>query len=69
MSKYKGAIYIGSDPIHLADGSLIMKGELTELLSEEAALNDNLFEPDYGDYKEPKPQQAEKKKKSKKGGK
>ena len=58
MSDYRGAKYIGQDPIHLQDGSLILKDEVTKLLSEEAALNDNLFEPVYGEIKEKK---AEKK--------
>jgi hypothetical protein len=47
MSNYKGAKYIGLDSIHLFDGSLIMNGEITEMLSEEAAINDNNFEPVY----------------------
>jgi hypothetical protein len=51
MSKYSGAKYTGIDPIHLSDGSLIMNGEITDLLSEEAAINDNNFEPIYGNIK------------------
>ncbi len=62
MNNYNGARYIGEDPIHLFDGSLILKNEVTKLLSEEAALNDNLFEPVYSTIKE----QAEKKPKIKK---
>jgi hypothetical protein len=71
MSNYKGAMYIGNDPIHLWDGSLIMKGDITELISEEAACNDNNFEPFYGEKKK-KEKAVEKKpepKKSKKRGK
>ena len=53
MSKYLGARYTGIDPIHLFDGNLICNGEVTDLLSEEAACNDNNFEPvyDYGEKK------------------
>lgn len=49
MKKYKGAKYIGVDEIRLPNGGLIMNGETTELLSEEAAMNDNNFEPSYED--------------------
>lgn len=48
MSEYLGAKYIGTDPIHLIDGSLILPGEITQILSPEAAENDNMFEPVYG---------------------
>lgn len=47
MSKYIGAKYIGLDPFLIFDGSLISNGEITELLSEEAAINDINFEPVY----------------------
>ena len=56
MSDYKGALYIGVNPIHLTSGDLILKGEITELLSEEAAINDNLFEPVYKDIRKKKPE-------------
>jgi len=68
MSEYLGAKYIGNDPIHMMDGSLILKGEVTKLLSPEAADNDNMFEPVYGDNKKIKIEQpkTEKKKVEKK---
>ena len=73
MSKYKGAEYIGIDPIHLADGTLILNGEITDLLSEEAAINDNMFQPVYGEIKKKVEKKIEKQyepeKKSKKRGK
>lgn len=70
MANYKGARYIGIDPIHLANGELIMNNEITDMISEEAAMNDNNFEPVYGSIKViPKvAKQEQPKKKSKKGG-
>jgi len=47
MSNFIGAQYIGNDPIHLPNGNLILNGEVTDFLSEEAAMNDNQFEPVY----------------------
>lgn len=44
---YIGARYLGEDPMHLLDGTVICKGEITDLLSIEAAENDNKFEPIY----------------------
>jgi len=48
MSDYKGAKYKGLNPIHLPNGKIILQDEITEWLSEEAAINDNDFEPVYG---------------------
>lgn len=68
MNNYNGAMYIGVDPIHLMNGDLILQNEITYLLSEEAAINDNLFKPVYDNIKK-KPELKSKNKKSKnKGG-
>ena len=69
MSDYKGARYIGLNEIHLFDGNLIANGEITTLLSEEAALNDNDFEPVYGSIEKEKKPVEKQVKKTKKGGK
>ena len=69
MSKYQGAKYLGEDPIHLFDGSLILKNEITELLSEEAAINDNNFKPVYADKEAKKVEKKVIKKYKKKGAK
>jgi hypothetical protein len=67
--KYKGALYIGLDAIHLPNGDLILKGEITDLLSEEAALNGNNFEPVYYEDKPQKVVTSKPKKSKKKGDK
>jgi hypothetical protein len=68
MSNYNGARYLGVDPIRMFDGSLLLKDEVTDLLSEEAACNDNNFEPVYGKIeKAEKKPKLEKKSKKKRG--
>ena len=66
MSDYRAAKYIGTDPIHLTDGSLIMNGEETDLLSEEAAINSKDFEPVYGKKEKKKAEKKPEFKKTKK---
>ena len=49
--EYKGAKYIGYDPVRLTDGKIIKKNDIINIMSEREAKERNDFEPIYDSVK------------------